>query len=116
MKHNLHPTPALLLGRKTIIAGEVYKIDALVWQGERYYFLHNARGGIALMPASTVETGLVRETERHSVKVFFDNGDHLTTTINGNIAEITDYYLGKTFNLGRDADKMTKAIRLQFLD
>lgn len=52
-----------------------------------------------------------------AIKVHFDNGDSLVTSINGSNQEIENYYLGNTFNLGDGAggDKMVKAVRIEFL-
>ena len=52
------------------------------------------------------------------VKVTFDNGDHLTTNINGSLAEITEYYkIGRTFNIGDGAggDLLTIVSKLEFI-
>lgn len=58
------------------------------------------------------------KTERHTVNVTFDNGNSLTTDINGTREEITKYYLGNTFNLGdgNGGDLLTKAINVEFLN
>lgn len=53
-----------------------------------------------------------------SIKVFFDNGDYLVTSINGEVSDkdITDYYVGKLFNLGQGGnDLMVRAVRVEFL-
>jgi len=49
------------------------------------------------------------------VKVYFENGDHLTTEINGTNKQIEEYYLGKFFNLGRVKDNMQKCIKIEFI-
>jgi len=52
-----------------------------------------------------------------SIKVFFSNGDHISTNINGTDEEILAYYIGNEFNLGEGGnDLMTKAIRVEFLE
>jgi hypothetical protein len=50
-----------------------------------------------------------------SVKVYFGNGDSLTTKINGTDEEITEYYLGKWFNLGSVEDNMQKCVKVEIL-
>lgn len=46
-------------------------------------------------------------------KVFFDNGDWLTTGFNGNIEDANRYYLNNWFNLGQgENDLMAKAINV----
>jgi hypothetical protein len=49
---------------------------------------------------------------RVSVKVVFENGNSLETELNGNFADARKYYLGNTFNLGREDDVMTKAVEV----
>lgn len=63
------------------------------------------------------DDALTMKLERHTVKVTFANGNHLTTDINGTKAEVTSYYLGNMFNLGdgNGGDQMTKAIKVEFL-
>lgn len=59
------------------------------------------------------------QENRRSIKVTFENGDSITTEINGSEEEINNYYLNKTFNLGpmgSSEDKMTKAINVEFLN
>lgn len=34
------------------------------------------------------------ERDRHLIKVYFDNGDHLVTWINGTVGEVVRHYLG----------------------
>lgn len=53
---------------------------------------------------------------RKNIKVTFNNGDSLTTEINGSEDEIKKYYIGKDFNLGIGGkDKMVKATNVEFL-
>lgn len=54
-------------------------------------------------------------TQRHTVKVTFDNAATITTEINGTWVEVADYYLGKMFNLGSEADDMHRVISIDFL-
>lgn len=54
-------------------------------------------------------------TKRHTVKVTFENGDTLTTEINGTWVEVATYYLGQPFNLGADLDNLQKAISVEFI-
>lgn len=49
------------------------------------------------------------------VKVYFEDGDNLTTSINGTVEEVKRYYIGNTFNRGIAIDKMVKAVRVEFL-
>jgi len=53
-----------------------------------------------------------------TIKVYFENGDSLVTDINGTREEITEYYVGKTFNLGDGAggDLITKCTKIEFLN
>lgn len=48
-------------------------------------------------------------------RVFFNDGNYLTTGFNGNVQEAESYYLGHLlFNLGDgEKDHMVKAIRIQ---
>jgi hypothetical protein len=50
-----------------------------------------------------------------SIRVHFDNGDTLETSINGTDAEIRAYYLDNMFNLGHEDDVMVRAVRVDFL-
>lgn len=50
------------------------------------------------------------------IKVTFENGDTTVTRINGSREEILEYYIGTTFNLGRENDMMIKAIAVDFLE
>lgn len=47
--------------------------------------------------------------------ITFDNGDTITTSINGTDDEIRAYYLGKWFNLGTVDDDMHKAVSVDVL-
>lgn len=51
-----------------------------------------------------------------NIKVYFDNGNTITTSINGTRENIEEYYIDKQFNFGIDGDKMAKAIRVDFID
>ena len=54
---------------------------------------------------------------RRTVKVTFDNGDTITTAINGTEDEINDYYLDKWFNVGSgEEDVMAQVTGVEFLD
>lgn len=47
-------------------------------------------------------------------KVFFNDGNSLTTGFNGNLQQAESYYLDNLFNLGDgEKDHMVKAIRIQ---
>ncbi len=54
---------------------------------------------------------------RYAVRVAFDNGNSLTTEINGNPADIQAYYLRNEFNLGDGAggDLMATATAVEFI-
>jgi hypothetical protein len=55
--------------------------------------------------------------EKHSVKVQFENGNSIVSTVNGTKQEIEKYYLGNTFNVGMGPlDEMSKATKVTFLD
>lgn len=53
------------------------------------------------------------------LKVYFEDGNTLTTRINGSKAEATKYYLNKYFQFGDTeecpVDKMVKAIKVEFI-
>lgn len=52
-----------------------------------------------------------------TIRVSFNNGDFLITSINGTREEIEKYYLGNFFNIGRgESDKITIAVKVEFLD
>lgn len=49
-----------------------------------------------------------------AVKVWFDNGNSLTTMINTDLTGAKAYYLGRFFNLGNGGnDVMTKAVLVE---
>lgn len=54
--------------------------------------------------------------EQHSIRVYFENGAEIITTVNGTVREITDYYkLGKKFNVSLNSeDVISKVSALQF--
>jgi hypothetical protein len=52
----------------------------------------------------------------HAVKVTFENGDTITTEINGTRESISEYYaIGKVFNLGRVSDNLQRVTNIQFI-
>jgi len=52
-----------------------------------------------------------------TVKVTFENGNTITTGINGTDEEIREYYkVGKIFNLGVDNDLMVKVSNLEIME
>jgi len=54
---------------------------------------------------------------RHAVRVTFDDGDHLTSTVNGTADEVVRYYLGNTFNVGIGSeDNIRVATKVEFLE
>lgn len=53
----------------------------------------------------------------HLIKVFFANGDAITTRINGTEQEIRGYYrIGSVFNLGTIGDNLQRVTAIEFLD
>ena len=59
-------------------------------------------------------------TEMRVIRVTFEDGNTMTTNINGTDEEIKEYYVGKYFNFGdtdsHPKDKMVKAVGVAFLD
>ena len=54
--------------------------------------------------------------ERHNVKVTYENGNVVSSTINGTIEEIENYYkIGSVFNIGSVTDNMQKITGLEFV-
>ena len=52
----------------------------------------------------------------HTVKVTFEDGNFLTTRINGTEEEIKDYYeIGSPFNIGSVEDDIQRVSKLEFL-
>ena len=59
--------------------------------------------------------------EMRPIKVTFENGNVITTQINGSKNEINDYYIGNEFEVGGYSDailreKPTKAIKVEYLE
>ena len=55
-----------------------------------------------------------------AVKITFEDGNIISTNINGSKDEVLDYYLGKdrkgkVFNLGREDDDLVRAISVDFI-
>lgn len=54
-----------------------------------------------------------------TIRVTFEDGNTITTNINGTDEEIRRYYIGQSFNFGdtqeHPKDKMVKAISVEFL-
>ena len=53
---------------------------------------------------------------KHEIKVIFEDGDYLCTTINGGKEDVRSYYIGKFFNCGIVKDKMKKCVEVEFLN
>lgn len=55
-----------------------------------------------------------------SIRVKFENGDELTTSINGTDEEIRRYYIGQKFQFGDTEqcpqDNLQRAVNVEFLD
>jgi hypothetical protein len=51
-----------------------------------------------------------------SIRVTFSDGNSLVTSINGTDREIIEYYLRRTFNVGRSEDAMATCVKVEFLD
>ncbi len=51
------------------------------------------------------------------VEIAFSDGSKITTQINGTRADVTEYYVGRTFNVAHgENDRMLKATAVKFLD
>ena len=48
-----------------------------------------------------------------TVRVNFNNGDHLITRFNGTIEQAENYYVGNVFNIGSVQDDMQKAVSVR---
>ena len=53
-----------------------------------------------------------------SVRVYWSNGDQMTTRINATLEEATDYYVGRPFNIGDGAggDLMVRGLRVELIE
>ncbi|MEE1255999.1 MAG: hypothetical protein UHN47_05755 [Lachnospiraceae bacterium] len=96
-----------------------YKLETVHVCGdtfEVYYYpdITNNRGNLTRM-YPLVEKAVKVDTPKHTVKVTFENGDSVTTSINGSKNEVEAYYLGTVFNLGTDKDNLQKAINVEFV-
>ena len=49
------------------------------------------------------------------IKVTFDDGDFLTTNINGSAREIEGHYIGQKFEGAKDTDPLKTAVKVEFL-
>ena len=55
--------------------------------------------------------------QRQTVKVYFDNGYNLISTVNGDNETIENYYLNRYFNLGNgENDLMAKCIKIEYIN
>ena len=96
-----------------------YKLEIIHVCGktfEVYYYpeITKERGSLTRM-YPLEEKAVKVDTPKHIVKVTFENGDNVTTSINGSKDEVEAYYLGTVFNLGTDKDNLQKAINVEFL-
>ncbi len=59
-------------------------------------------------------------TQKRNVRVVFEDGNYIDTTINGTKKEIKDYYLNNYFNFGDTEetphDIMLKGVKVEFAD
>lgn len=87
---------------QTLIVRGTFGDDVICeWHGDDEVNLHKDR----LVPV-----------ERHTVKVTFEDGDSLKSTINGSEAEIRAYYaIGRIFNLGTVEDRCVAVTAVEFL-
>lgn len=57
------------------------------------------------------------ETNRHTVKVCFSDGDYIITDINSSEQRIREYYrIGNTFNTGVYEDHLVKVVSVDILN
>ena len=49
----------------------------------------------------------------NSYKITFSDGDSLTTSMNAMSEEARAYYLGKTFNLGAERDRLLRCVSVE---
>ena len=49
----------------------------------------------------------------NSYKITFSDGDSLVTSMNATPEEARDYYLGKTFNLGAEWDRLVRCVSVK---
>lgn len=72
------------------------------------------------LPVSQQLTDNDNEVKPRSVKVIFEDGNFLFSTINATMQQAVDYYVGQRFQFGdtdeHPADKMVKCTDLHFLD
>lgn len=55
------------------------------------------------------------EKIRTSVKVTFEDGNYLYSTINTDLAGALRYYLGQVFNVGVEEDKLVKCVDVEVI-
>ena len=88
-------------------------MEALAWYSEQV----DARGSVEAAFDSLIDGP--KPPVRNDFKVTFEDGNTLTTGLNGDLAEAKAYYLGKRFNFGDNAahpkDKMVKAVMVEQL-
>lgn len=83
---------------------------------EVYYYpeITKERGSLTRM-YPLVEKAIKVDTPVHTVKVTFENGDSVTTSINGCKDKVEAHYLNHVFNLGTDKDNLQKATKVVFI-
>lgn len=100
-------------------ADTYYKLEAVHVCGntfEVYYYpeQREERNGLSRR-YPLIEKALKIDTPSHEVKITFENGDTLTTMINGCKDEIEEYYYNNVFNVGTVSDDIQKVVNVEFL-
>lgn len=96
-----------------------YKMEA-IWVCDKIYEVYyypditQERGSLTRM-YPLVEKAIKVNTPIHTIKVTFENGDIVTTSISGCKDRVEAHYLNHLFNLGTDKDNLQKAVKVEFL-
>lgn len=61
------------------------------------------------------QTARMYAREKVSIKCFYENGDSITTRINGTFEEAQAYFVGKVFNIGLVDDDLQKCIKIELV-
>lgn len=101
-----------------------YTDDYLIFELADTGMPDNGIGGIGELYNQLISTELPLNegkdlAKQHAVKVTFEDGRTITTSIFGTKKEIAQYYFGNSFNFGdteeHPADKLLKGIEVEFL-